>query len=354
MNYEGARGLAAALDVQGGALAIQGGMVRGIVAKWGGESGNLSKFPAHSTWSKDQATDIRRRLGILGGDPEYALMMATYTGVIRTWEDVSRNGKKFAEDARKQALSLKDSQAKTDALAAIKTLSVWKGIAAYRRIKEVWDIERPLRTTKSLLELSNRFAGAYLKTLAQVGGERPQIYTRPWGAAAWMAEYVGWRNYPPFKNLKFQPLSFMAKAPGKGFFDKAFVPLTFVAGVKEVILPTHKGGRGIADRSMGFVQAAGAGGVMYGMWGGAAAASAIPVVGWVAIGVAGAYFLGSWGWDKWGDDIKAGTKKAWKWTTKKTGEAWNATKRETEEAWDGTKKMAKKIFPGRVKKIKFW
>jgi len=34
------------------------------------------------------------------------------------------------------------------------------------------------------------------------------------------------------------------------------------------------------------------------------------VAGWVALGVTGAYFLGSWAWDNWGDTVKSGVGKA--------------------------------------------
>lgn len=356
MNKEGARALAAALDVQGRALTIQGGMSRAIVAKWGGDSNHLSKLPAHAMWSQDHAVDVRRRLGILEGDPEYVLMTAVQLGLLSTWKDIEEKGHAFLKDAEEQLSDMNDSQEKADAFAVVKSLSVWKGIAAYRRIEKVWVAEEGMRTTRSLLELSERFREAYLNEKAIAATERAKIYGKPWSAATLLSK-IGYK--------KFKPLSFLNKAPTKGIFNKAFLPLAITTGLKEMLLPSHQGALGAADRGMGLVQVLGATAVLYDTVGLAAAASSIPVVGWVALGVAGAYFLGTWAWDRWGDDIKAGTKKAWNWTKDKSGQAWQATKRKTSEAWrdtkkktaetwKDTKKMAERIMPGPVKKVKFW
>lgn len=367
MDEAGARLLAAALDVNGGALSIQGGLIRGIVAKWGGTAGGLSKTPAHATWCQEQATDVRRRLKILDADPEGVLTMAAYTGVLGTWEHAEKNKKSFVDEVREGAQEINDSQAKADALATVKALSVWKGIAAYRRLKDVWEKGKPLRATKALLEHSEVFRAIYESQLKKYGETRAATFQKPWAAASKLAgiNIRGW-----------QPLEFLDKAPGKGVFNRIFVPLAFTAGMKELLLPSHKGARGAVDRGMGLVQVVGASAAMYDVLGFAAATSSIPMVGWVTLGVAGAYFLGSWAWDKWGDDIKAGTKKAWNWTKNKSGEAWNATKKQADEAWrdtkkqaneawqdskkkaketwDDTKKVAEKIVPGPIKKAKFW
>ncbi|MEN8655915.1 hypothetical protein ABCR94_36430, partial [Streptomyces sp. 21So2-11] len=81
-----------------------------------------------------------------------------------------------------------------------------------------------------------------------------------------------------------------------------------------------------------------------------AVAAAIPVVGWVALGVAGAYFLGSWAWDKWGDDVKAGAKKAWNATTKRVGEI----KDKGVEIYNGVRGAVNNIEPSIIKKFAFW
>ncbi|WKX70976.1 hypothetical protein [Streptomyces sp. XD-27] len=342
------RSLAASLDVTGTALTVQGELVRGIVAKWGGSPGKLSRFPAQTTWGSGQSKDIRHRLGILGADPEYVVMMAAYLGVVKTWEWAEKNKEQIKKDLIAGAEKLQDPQLRKDALALAKGMSIGKGIAAYRRMKTVWEEAKGVRTAKSLLDLSEVFRGDYLKALDKFDEAR-KIYTKPWGLMSWLskAKWLKWLN----------------KAPGKGFLDKAFVPLSFVTGLKELVFPSHDGLYGTADRFMGLVQVAGSGAVMYGMWGGAAAAaSVIPVVGWIALGAAGAYFLGSWAWDKWGDDIKSGAKTAYNWSKDKAEDGYNWSKDKVEDGYnwgkdkvEGAKDWAKnevsKRIPGPAKKL---
>jgi len=104
--------------------------------------------------------------------------------------------------------------------------------------------------------------------------------------------------------------------PGVGFFAQVTLPTAVVTGAIEIVRPTHDGAQGWVDRGMGALQAAGAVAVMGGsgiataLGASAAVAGAVPLVGWAALAVAGTYFLGSWVWDTWGDDIKAGVGKA--------------------------------------------
>ncbi|WP_431043809.1 hypothetical protein ACQUSR_19225 [Streptomyces sp. P1-3] len=344
MATEGARNLAAALDVHGGALTIQGGLVRGIIAKWGGQSGTLSQFPAKSTWSQDQAKDIRHRLGVLGADPERVLMMAAYLGTMKTWEWAKDNAEQFTEEVVKGAEAINDSQTKQDALAVAKTLSIAKGVAAFNRYKEAWKKATLVGAALDRLNLGKLSPAAFQRTLQMLGSARAG-FTKPWGAMAFLAN-------------KFKFLAFLNKAPGAGALDKVMLPLSLVTGLKEFVMPSHGGVQGVVDRGMGLLQAAGAGGVMAGWFSASVAAGAIPVVGWVALGIAGAYFLGSWAWDKWGDDIKDGAKAAWNWTADKGKEVWNDTKETVSNEWndfkDGAKEAAKRYLPGPVKDLKFW
>ncbi|MET7936456.1 hypothetical protein [Streptomyces sp. NPDC005322] len=337
MKKDDARNLAAALDVSGGALATQGDLIRGIVAKWGGEAGKLARFPGQSTWHKEHAKDVRRRIGILDGDPDRVLMMASYVRVVKTWEEAKERGRELAEDIKKRAEDAKetaeyfnDSQEKKDALAIAKSLSITKGVAAYRRFSKAW---RAAQAVQSFLDLRKKVPGSLkaVTTLFDELREAKAGFVKPWKVME--------------LGSKIKGLGFLAKAPGQGIFDKVMLPLSFVTGLKEFIMPSHAGARGIADRGMGLLQAGGAGVVMAGWASGAIAASAIPVIGWTAMGIAGAYFLGSWAWDKWGDDIKGGAKKAANWVKNKVGQ-------KLDEAANAVKKVVH--VPGPVKKLKFW
>ncbi|MFH8368627.1 hypothetical protein [Streptomyces sp. NPDC018031] len=303
-----------------------------------------------STWGKEQAKDIRRRLGILGDDPEAVIIMAAATGTLKTWEWAKDEGKNFAEEVAEGAESLSDSQAKKDALALAKTLSIFKGVEAYQQLRERWVAAKGLSTLKGLVTFSEAFRDVYNAKLRDMAMAR-RLYRQPWKfMSAAGGAIKGWKHaeglFKRFPKLAQAVDKVFGSAPGKGLLDKALVPLSFVTGLKEAVAPTHGGARGWVDRGMGLVQAGGAAGVMYGMWGGAAAAaSAIPVVGWTALGIAGAYFLGSWAWDKWGDDIKAGAKQAVDWG-----------KNKAKETLSGAKSLIEKhvSVPGPVKKLKFW
>ncbi|MEU0061703.1 hypothetical protein [Streptomyces sp. NPDC006334] len=72
--------LAAAVDVMGGTLSIQGGLISGILAKWNAKAEGVSDFPKKAQWASDEAKDIRRRLGIALDDPETVLTFAGLAG----------------------------------------------------------------------------------------------------------------------------------------------------------------------------------------------------------------------------------------------------------------------------------
>ncbi len=330
MKDDMARSLASALDLGGGALAIQGGLVRGILTKWGAQAGAVAKFPVQASWGRGQASDVRHRLGLLNGDPEYQLAMAAHLGLIKTWEWAEKNKEKFdkevVESARKlgkEGEKLADQYA-ADTGAGAKGLAIAKGVAAYRRLKAVWDAKNEVKNAKALLEISEGFRGNYDEAL-ELFDNTKKGYTAAWKPLEVLSRLKG--------------LSWLNKAPGAGILDKALVPLSFATGVKEVFLPSHKGAYGTADRVMGGVQAVSAGAVMAGWTSAAIAGSAIPVVGWVGLGVAGAYFLGSWAWDKWGGDVKAYAKKKVTQTVR------------------GAVNFAERVAPGpvkKLKKLKFW
>ncbi|MER0240749.1 hypothetical protein AAHZ94_01640 [Streptomyces sp. HSW2009] len=331
MKDDMARSLASALDIGGGALAIQGGLVRGILTKWGGQAGAVAKFPLQATWGQDQAKDVRHRLGLLNGDPEYQLMMAAHLGLIKTWEWAEENREKFEKEVIESARKLGDEGKKladqyaADTGAGAKGLAVVKGVAAYRRLKSVWDAKDRVKNAKALLEISEGFRGNYDDAL-KIFDKAKKGYTAAW---------------KPMEILsKLKGLGWLNKAPGTTFLDRALVPVSFVTGAKEVFFPSHEGAYGTTDRVMGGVQVLSAGAVMAGWTSAAIAGSAIPVVGWVGLGVAGAYFLGSWAWDKWGGDVKAYAKKKLNETVK------------------GVADFAERVVaPGpvkKLKKLKFW
>ncbi|MGW7690548.1 putative T7SS-secreted protein [Streptomyces asiaticus] len=151
-----------------------------------------------------------------------------------------------------------------------------------------------------------------------------------------------------------------------GKLNKAMVPFAIAGGLKQAINPDHGGGRGLADRIAGGAQALGGAAVLTeGAIGGSllaseAALAAVPVAGWAVLGATGAYFAGSYIYDKWGDDIAAGAKTAWNATshavTNTVGGAVDATVNAALHP-SGAVKAAEHVVDGTVnsvKKLKFW
>ncbi|WP_431037555.1 hypothetical protein ACQYWQ_24685 [Streptomyces sp. P6-2-1] len=332
--------LAAAVDVMGGTLTIQGGLIGGILAKWDAKAEGVSAFPRKASWATDEAKDIRRRLGIAKDDPEAVLTFASLSGALETW-------KEFKEGTLK------------DIKTPFKILKIPTAVEATMHLYERWAQGQNVAGARAVWELNKYFGSADARIKAKRGELLKELlkdqkirnwYKEPW---KWQQSVrrVAMRLKIPYAAKLFN------KAPGAGMLARrVFLPLSIVDGVKQMFLPTHTGAYGVADRGMGLLEAGGAvavlgGASMAGALGASAAvAAAVPVVGWVALGVAGTYFLGSWAWDKWGDDIKSGAKHAWN-ATKEWG---GKVKDKGAEIVDGAKKAVTNLVPNTVKKYKFW
>ncbi|MGW5865804.1 hypothetical protein ACWFRJ_26880 [Streptomyces sp. NPDC055239] len=332
--------LAAAVDVMGGTLTIQGGLISGILAKWDAKAEGVSDFPKKASWSTDEAKDIRRRLGISKDDPEALLTFAGLAGALETW-------KEFKEGTLK------------DIKTPLKILKIPTAIEASLHLYARWAQGQNVAGARAVWELNKYFGSSDARIAAKRGELLKELlkdqkirnwYKEPW---KWQQSVrrVAMRLKIPFAAKLF------AKAPGTGMLaQRVLLPLSVVHGVKEMFVPTHTGAYGAADRTMGLVEAGGAVAVLGGasaataLGASAAVAAAVPVVGWVALGVAGAYFLGSWAWDKWGDDIKSGAKQAWK-STKEWG---GKIKDKGAEIVDGAKSAVTNLVPNTISKYKFW
>ncbi|MER8161625.1 putative T7SS-secreted protein [Streptomyces sp. NPDC094472] len=148
--------------------------------------------------------------------------------------------------------------------------------------------------------------------------------------------------------------------------SKRLVPLSVATGLRQAISPDHDGAWGWGDRTAGGLQAAGGAAVLAGetvaINAGLATgvAAAVPVAGWAVLGATGAYFLGSYVYEKWGDDIAAGAKTAWNASshavTNAVGGAVDATVNAALHP-SGAVKAAEHVVDGTVnsvKKLKFW
>jgi len=296
MKPDQARNLAAAVEVMGGALAVQGSLIRRILERWDGDSSRVATFPARASWAGDQAKDIRRRVGILEQDPEGMLLFANLTGVIDLWE-------RYKEQVKSVTTPLKVFPIMSGVEAAIQLQQRWaqgRNVAAARAVYEIRRYMGALPGNRKLTEL-----------IAEVLKARKieDLYKQPWKWQQALSA-VGQRLRMPGARLLAR------NPPGVGFFAQVTLPTAVVTGAIEIVRPTHDGAQGWVDRGMGALQAAGAVAVMGGsgiataLGASAAVAGAVPLVGWAALAVAGTYFLGSWVWDTWGDDIKAGVGKA--------------------------------------------
>ncbi|MDA0632260.1 hypothetical protein OUY22_02435 [Nonomuraea sp. MCN248] len=292
-----ARNLAAAAEVAGGSLVVQGQVIRRLLDRWNGDSSRLATFPARATWADDQAKDIRRRVGLLEQDPEGVLLFASMTGILDLW-------KKYKEQRQNVTRPLKVISVISGVEAAVQLHKRWaqgRNVAAARA---VYDIRRYMGALPGNRKLSELIIEVLKRQKIR------DLYKQPWKWQQTVSAAMQRLRVPGAQLLVKNP-------PGAGVLARIMLPAAVVTGVKEAVLPTHEGTQGWVDRSMGVVQAGGAVAVMGGagiaasLSASAAVAAAVPVAGWVALGVAGAYFLGSWAWDKWGDDIKAGVGKAW-------------------------------------------
>ncbi|MFG2500126.1 hypothetical protein ACGFSB_18185 [Streptomyces sp. NPDC048441] len=340
MNDVQAPKLAAAVDVMGGTLTIQGGLISGILSKWEAKAEGVSDFPKKASWATDEAKDIRRRLGISKDDPEAILTFAGLAGALETWKE------------------FKDGTLK-DIKTPLKILKIPTAIEASMHLYQRWAQGQNVAGARAVWELNKYFGSSDARIAAKRGELLTELlkdqkirnwYKEPW---KWQQSVrrVAMRLKIPFAAKLF------AKAPGAGMLaQRVLLPLSVVHGVKEMFLPSHTGVYGAADRTMGLVEAGGAVAVLGGasaataLGASAAVAAAVPVVGWVALGVAGAYFLGSWAWDKWGDDIKSGAKQAWK-STKEWG---GKIKDKGAEIVNGAKSAVTNLVPNTISKYKFW
>ncbi len=210
----------------------------------------------------------------------------------------------------------------------------------YEEIKK--DIMRPLKVlgiAKGIESVNALFTGTSSELLA-----------RPWRTMAGLKGLAEKLRIPFSGRI---PLN----NPGTGALDKVALPLSVVTGLKQVIKPDHGGAQGWVDRGMGGGQAAGAASILLTT---EATAAAVPVVGWTVLGVTGAYFLGSWVADKWGDDIAAGAKSAWNATSHAVTNTVSSAVDTTVNAAlhpSGAIKTAGHVIDGTVdsvKKLKFW
>ncbi|MGW1542427.1 hypothetical protein ACWCPM_19700 [Streptomyces sp. NPDC002309] len=332
--------LAAAVDVLGGTLSIQGGLISGILDKWNAKAEGVSDFPKKASWAEDEAKDIRRRLGISLDDPEATLTFAGLAGVLETWQE------------------FKDGTLK-DIKTPFKALKIPTAIEASLRLYKMWAQGQNVDGARAVYEL-NKYFGSAASRIKTTRGELlnellkaqrlRNLYKEPW---KWQqaVRAAAVKLKIPFAEKLF------ANAPGAGMLARrVFLPLTVLHGVKQMFLPDHQGAQGWVDRGMGGIEAAGAVAVLGGagmataLGASATVAAAVPVVGWVALGVAGAYFLGSWAWDKWGDDIKAGAKDAWNATTEWAGR----TKGKAEEIANEAKSAVTNLVPNTIRRYKFW
>ncbi|MGA4840285.1 hypothetical protein [Streptomyces sp. G45] len=331
--------LAAAVDVMSGTLTVQGGLISGILAKWEAKAEGVADFPKKASWATDEAKDIRRRLGIKD-DPEAVLTFASLSGALETWQE------------------FKDGTLK-DIKTPLKILKIPTAVEASIHLYKRWAQGQNVAGARAVYEL-NKYFGVEADRLKAKRGELLRELLKDQKIRNWYKEPWKWQQAVrrtamrlkiPFASKLFQ------NAPGVGkLATKVLLPLNIVSGVKEMIFPTHGGAQGWVDRGMGGLQAAGAGAVLGGaslataLGASATVAAAVPVVGWVALGVTGAYFLGSWAWDKWGDDIKSGAKAAWKNTKEWAGDV----KDKGKEIVNGAKSAVTNLVPNAVKKYKFW
>ncbi|MFE9116769.1 hypothetical protein [Streptomyces sp. NPDC007172] len=352
MTKEKAMRLAAALDVADGALSIQGPLVSGLLAKWEGDQGNLKRIPQDASWSRDQAKDVRDRLGILETDPSVELMFMGMSGVLKTWQEYQEHKGEVG------AYADEFKELKKNVTTPLRLTKIASGIEASLQLYQRWSQGQNVAGAKAVLELNKYFGITgdrlklknidYMRELLKLQ-KIEDLYQQPW---KWQQ---GLRTFLTTKLKIPLPAKLLAQSPGLSILDRVGLPLAIVHGVKEMVIPDHKGVLGGFDRGMGVVEAGGAAAVLGGgaaagaLGASAAVAAAVPVVGWAALGVAGAYFIGTWAWDN-REAIKDGAKKAWNATSKWAGSVADKGK----EIANGAKSAVTNLVPNAVKKFKFW
>lgn len=319
MDPARARDLGAAVEVVGGSLAIEGTALRRLLERWSGDTSGLAAFPGRSSWAQQQAKDIRDRLGLLEEDPEGVLAFAGIAGVLDTWKEIESSPE-----------YQKYKKVHEDTTTPLKILRVPTAVEAALHLHRRWDQGRNVTAARGLLDFSRwwgdpgRITGTRRELLRELLKDQKirNMYKEPWKWQQAVRTAAQRLRIPQADKL-------FTKAPGTGFIaQRVLLPLSVVAGLKETIAPTHEGSQGWADRGMGALQAAGAAAVLGGagaataLGASAAVAAAVPIAGWVALGIAGAYFLGSWAWDNWGDDVKTGAGAAAEWIGKKVKKLW--------------------------------
>lgn len=349
MTKEKAQRLSAALDIVDGALSIQGPLVSGLLAKWDGDQGNLKRFTQDASWSRDTAGDVRRRLGILEADPNVELLFMGLSGVLETWQHV--------EERKGEIGHYVDEFKQAKPQTALRITKVASGIEASLRLYRLWAQGQNVAGARAVLELNKYFG---------VTGDRLEAKNLEYMAEVLKLQKAGEALKEPWQwqqltrsfltKLKIPlPAKLFRQAPGLSAFDKFGLPLAVVHGVKEMVIPDHKGTLGGFDRGMGLVEAGGAAAVIggeaaaLGLGATVGVAAAVPVVGWAALGVAGAYFLGTWAYDN-RKAIKDGAKKAWNATTKWAGGIADKGK----EIANGAKSAITNLVPNTIRKYKFW
>lgn len=142
--------LAAAVDVMGGALSIQGGLISGILTKWNAKAQGTSDFPKKAQWASDQAKDIRRRLGIAQDDPEAILTFAGLAGALETWQE------------------FKDGILK-DVKTPLKLLKIPTAIEGSLRLYKMWAQGQNIDGARAVYELNKYFGSEAARIRATRG-----------------------------------------------------------------------------------------------------------------------------------------------------------------------------------------
>ncbi|WKU46458.1 hypothetical protein Q3V23_21700 [Streptomyces sp. VNUA116] len=353
IDKEKARALTGALDVASGALSIQGPLISGILARWQGDQGKIGTFPPQATWSTDQAKDIRRRVGILESDPEAVLTAMGLGGVLERWQDMKDHPEKYQEYLDEA------NHLKKDLTTPLRVTKIMSGVEASLQLYQRWNQGQNVAGARAVLELNRMFGvgderinAKHVELVRELikANQIQDMYKQPWKwQTATRALLDKWKIPLPGTVLR--------QAPGLSILDRIGLPLAAVHGGKEMILPDHKGVLGGFDRGMGAVELGGAAAVMggeaaaLGLGASVGVAAAVPVVGWAALGVAGAYFLGTWAYDHRAQ-IKATAQKAWNATTDAAEKLGDKAKDTAKGAVNAAIKMH--VLPASVKKLKFW
>ncbi|WP_336217116.1 hypothetical protein, partial [Nonomuraea sp. LPB2021202275-12-8] len=224
MKPDQARNLAAAAEVAGGSLAVQGAVIRQILDRWNGVTSRLATFSARATWADDQARDIRRRVGLLEEDPEGVLLFASMTGVLDLWE-------KHKEQVRYVTKPLKVISVISGVEAAVQLQKRWAQGRNVAGARAVYDIRRYMGALPGNRKLSELIAEVLKRQKIQ------DLYKQPWKWQQTVSAAMQRLRVPGAHLLVKNP-------PGTGVLARVTLPLAVVTGVKEAVLPTHEGAQG--------------------------------------------------------------------------------------------------------------